>query len=447
MDLYKENQGEQSWLVCKLNENEQLDKFDMGMMTNNEIKGLIHPIYSQIEENRMIKYNITEYIPLTDICANAITKEELSHILCNIVDTIDNLSSYMMTSKNILFDTRYVYKEKENDTWNLICIPIQNQQNSTDLIRFFKLLLMDIRFEKKEESGIIGILLNYLNCVQSVKSEELKTVIRSSGSIKQEAEQEGNKEKEIMPSEKESGGDYYIAPQPSYESFGSYQGENNPYQQGGNNPYLQEVNNPYSQEMNQYWQEVSIPNIVDNPYSQKEYYGVTEQELKKEKKEKKGFWIFGKKKEKTPKKSKRKKGKDAKSYGAEGFNIPGSAQGMVIEEPLIGGTGTIVFSEEQKLMPRMIRQRGDEMIVLVKNPFIIGRGEVLYADYEIRGNGAISAQHIEVSWNNNQFYIRDMDSTNGTFVDGVRLSKGQKIAIKHQCRIKLADEEFEFLQY
>ena len=52
-------------------------------------------------------------------------------------------------------------------------------------------------------------------------------------------------------------------------------------------------------------------------------------------------------------------------------------------------------------------------------------------------NKGVSRIHAQIHMDNNKLYIADMDSTNGTFVDGVRLQPHQPIQIRQGSEIVL----------
>ena len=67
-----------------------------------------------------------------------------------------------------------------------------------------------------------------------------------------------------------------------------------------------------------------------------------------------------------------------------------------------------------------------------------------YSDYIIQGNSAVSRIHADIIRKDDTFYIRDKGSTNGTFIDGVRIPPQEEIELFDGDEIKLANECFEF---
>lgn len=100
----------------------------------------------------------------------------------------------------------------------------------------------------------------------------------------------------------------------------------------------------------------------------------------------------------------------------------------------------LVTSEERGYL---IRKSSGQEYLLENSTYVIGSGG--QADISIDINSAVSRKHAEIGKDENGFfYIRDLNSTNGTFVGGERLVPGRTHPVGDGARIKLANEEFYF---
>ena len=63
-------------------------------------------------------------------------------------------------------------------------------------------------------------------------------------------------------------------------------------------------------------------------------------------------------------------------------------------------------------------------------------------DYVVSHNPAISKKHAEVLVRDGKYYVRDVGSKNGTYVNGRMLSKNKEIEISNGDLLKLANEDF-----
>ena len=107
--------------------------------------------------------------------------------------------------------------------------------------------------------------------------------------------------------------------------------------------------------------------------------------------------------------------------------------------------GTIALSEEKCeniVYPKLKRKSTGKTIELKKSEFIIGKSKV--ADYTVDKNTSISRTHVKIIVRDNRYYVMDMESTNGTYIDNKRLEANIETEINPGQILKLADEEFEF---
>ncbi len=91
--------------------------------------------------------------------------------------------------------------------------------------------------------------------------------------------------------------------------------------------------------------------------------------------------------------------------------------------------------------PVIKRSKTGEQIKITRPEFVIGK-ERNRVDYCISANNSVSRTHAKIVNRGGQLYIMDMNATNGTFVNGSRISPNQEIRLSSGDRIKLADEEF-----
>ena len=86
-------------------------------------------------------------------------------------------------------------------------------------------------------------------------------------------------------------------------------------------------------------------------------------------------------------------------------------------------------------VPHLVRKTTGEVINITKSEFILGKSKTK-ADNTIENNNTI---------NDGVNYIKDNNSTNHTYVNGVELQPGKEVLLKHKTDIRMGDEEFVFL--
>lgn len=93
--------------------------------------------------------------------------------------------------------------------------------------------------------------------------------------------------------------------------------------------------------------------------------------------------------------------------------------------------------------PYLIRKSSFDRVDINKPVFRIGK-ERSYVDYFIQNNNAVSRIHADIISRNGEFYIKDNNSTNGTFVNGNRVQAETETQIFDGDALTFANEDFKF---
>lgn len=107
--------------------------------------------------------------------------------------------------------------------------------------------------------------------------------------------------------------------------------------------------------------------------------------------------------------------------------------------------GSPVSTSTGKPKAKLIRVLNGEEIFVDKPVFRIGK-ERSYVDCFIADNGAISRSHADIISRNGRVFICDKNSKNGTYVNGSAIAPETEVELFAGDCIRLANEEFQFLQ-
>ena len=94
--------------------------------------------------------------------------------------------------------------------------------------------------------------------------------------------------------------------------------------------------------------------------------------------------------------------------------------------------------------PCLIRSKTSECMTIDKPMVRIGKQRE-YVDLFIEENAAISRNHANIIEREGQYYIVDTNFVNHTYVDGRQIPSNVETIIHFGAKIRLADEEFEFV--
>lgn len=92
-------------------------------------------------------------------------------------------------------------------------------------------------------------------------------------------------------------------------------------------------------------------------------------------------------------------------------------------------------------MPYLLRVSTNEKIYINKPEFTIGRSATK-ADYTVDNNSDVSRIHCIIERKNGVSYIRDNQSTNGTFVNGNNIAGQENVFLTNNAKVSLGDESF-----
>lgn len=131
---------------------------------------------------------------------------------------------------------------------------------------------------------------------------------------------------------------------------------------------------------------------------------------------------------------------------------PTPAPTPVPQEPLVAVLPPSAFDEPVDLEPSpvrtapvrasLLRRRTGERLAL-DLPCVVGRGS--RATCRVEGNDAISREHVRIAAEGDGYVLRNLSSTNATYVDGRRVGSGESAELRSGSAVSLADEEFTFL--
>ncbi|MDR6999324.1 DUF6382 domain-containing protein [Neobacillus niacini] len=121
----------------------------------------------------------------------------------------------------------------------------------------------------------------------------------------------------------------------------------------------------------------------------------------------------------------------------EGTTVLGSVS--VEEEE---GTTALGVGPHTLAQPFLLEAATGEKISLTKAVFKLGR-DPEQVDF-VAKNKVVGRVHAEILTVNGEYFFVDKQSRNGSYLNGVRLVQNSKTKLKHEDKIKLANEEFVF---
>lgn len=490
MEFSFENQGNNTYLVYKIDSGDELDSMSLGMLTNNKIPGLAPAFFTQLDNIKYIKYNVSSKIAVKQFFDGAINKKRLVGVFLGIVEAVLSADEYMIDSNNILLDINYMFADVSTCETVLICLPVVNKAGTeTDIGMLFKNIVFSAKFDRTENCDYVAKLINYLNSTPAFSPEEFKEILKEiEGNKVQSTNNIINCQKNMMSGEHEN------KLQPTIVKPLTETNVPQDIRQVQNENVFSTQQKIIKSEMPV--QNMSfVPQVEDVDEKKIGLFGLlthynkeNAQIYKKQKQQKKDT--------EAVKKQANKRGIQSAAIppaSGESFAIPGQAvpikqqntgqelscivqmQGnqqpiqqspiqtqhaMPIEKNIqtqpanfgettvlntnIGETTVLSMTANvEKQSAYLIRLKSNEKILIDKPVFRIGK-EKSYVDYFIGDNTAISRSHANIILRDGEYFIVDTNSTNHTYVNGRMIQSNVEIRLTNETKIRLSNEDFDF---
>lgn len=164
MKISFENQGTNTYLVCALASGEVLDSTCLGMIVNNRIAGLAPAIYSQMDDQKFLKYNVSAKISVTQFFDGVVNKKRLLGVFKGITRAVLSAGDYMIDPAMLLLNLDYVFADVTTAETLVICLPVVDERRpAVDFGQYFRDLVFHTRFDQSENCDYVARLINYLN--------------------------------------------------------------------------------------------------------------------------------------------------------------------------------------------------------------------------------------------------------------------------------------------
>lgn len=468
MKFAYENQGTNTYLVYNVKPEDILDTSSLGMLTNNKIPGLASMLYTQMDNEKIIKYNVSTKISAKQFFSNRINKKRLLGVFSGIIEAMLATEDYMLDANTVLLDLDYIFADVTTGETVMICLPILNlNNNNTDLGQFIKEIMFHVQFDPTENCDYVAKIINYLNSMSTFSLQDFKKLIDEIRN-------------DVKPA--------VVEKQPMIHKI--------PKQ-----PVIQNeiVKNQSPEMLNAQASDLEQQNLVPG----KEEKSVSGEKqislfylLQHYNKENAALYKAQREVKKNSKNKDKVKGKAKNTAQSPVFSVPGIENDVpimprnevsekpgrdmmqqeqfqvsmnqpkveILQQKIItpvsrssqadfGETivpdeeseNTVLLDslEEQAFRAHLIRKKTNERIEIEGALLRIGR-EKDYADYCIADNPAIGRSHAYIIERNGEYFVVDTNSKNHTYVNEIRIQSNVEEKLMHGTSIRFANEEFVF---
>ena len=493
-----ETQGTNTYLVYEISGEDVVDSMSLGMLTNNNIPGLAQAFFTQVDDKKFIRYNVSSHINVAQFFTGAVNKKRLLGVFSGIVDAMLSAEDYMIDINSIILDLEHIYADVSTCESVLICLPIENPNlTNPDLGSFFKQIMFGTQFDQTENCDHVAKIINHLNSSPVFSLEEFKKLldeIKAEGT-KQPITVKAKVEHKVEPIVQQK--QPVVPPQTTPVSTQTIVTKTETPASKIPAPSVPPVatkQEPHSSETTE-GKGMSWFYLMQHYNKENAAAYKAQKEAKKKKQPQSGS---------TPPKSQSNQTVSSSNFG---YAVPGAPvqQPVVTESPVqhtatvppatnspvknatqqgqaqVLGTPTVTTSQQVNRVPQgqpmnfgettvlggsnigettvlgatpaavtpkpyLVRSKNNEKIMLNKPVFRIGK-EKSYVDYFIGDNTAISRSHANFITRDGEYFVVDTNSTNHTYVNGTMIQSNVETKIVHGDKVRLANEDFEFKLY
>ena len=152
----------------------------LGMLTNNKIPGIAQTIYTQMDVERYIKFNISARISADNVFSGVVNRKRVLGIFNSIVTALMSAEDYMIDQNTAVLDMKYIFADVSTYEAVLIFIPVEQLGNKQlDVKDFFKTTIYNSRFDQTEDCEYVAKIINYLNSTPAFSLADFKNVLDS----------------------------------------------------------------------------------------------------------------------------------------------------------------------------------------------------------------------------------------------------------------------------
>ena len=381
---------------------EELDQAALDKLKNH--KGLL-PLSTLSKNGQLyIRYELETELSLEDFLAQKLSKDKLISCITNLFEAMLLVEESGLDLHQFLFDKQSIFIDSFSNRLLFLYIPIKNNSfEKVSLKEFLRELLYTAPYEEADDSVFFVRLHNYLIDHKDVGLTEMIGDLKMLGAYNPSSILALPKRAEAA----EKVSHFYRPGQVEVKLSNS---EENSVHTSQNS----------SRKMDRLETEGKMQNK-----------GITRTDLEK---------VKGLKEDHSLKVSAQhvlqKAGADIQE---EGTTVLGSSS-VSIEE--FEGTTMLGVENYSTSPPYLLNGIGNPKIAITKSVFKIGR-DPKAADYTCQ-NKVIGRVHAQILHVNGEYFLEDNDSRNGSYLNGSKLQPKEKVKIRHEDRIKLANEEFVF---
>ncbi|HCR73182.1 MAG TPA: hypothetical protein DIW26_01940 [Ruminococcus sp.] len=428
---------------------DEKDEFCIEMLKRKKIKGIMSPVFS----DNNIEYSYSGNLRWSEFIEKKITDKEILTVLKNICDNYTEIKAYFLKNNMLITDSREVFVNPVTYEVYFCILPVYEDYNNHKIENFIKDILFDIETDDGELiynlmrhlknksysfEGFYSYIKEQIEKTES-KQEEFKPeplIPEEQEEFKPEPlipeEQEEFKPEPLIPEEQEEFKPESLIPEDEPEKFISESLEENQVSK--------------SESIDESWNVVSLDDMLKDSMENEDDDKKPEDDENNNSSD--DLWGFMNNNDNLVE-SFRENTETADKVQEDEHHSENLALTNEISHnndnnimPSLS-TDNLVLSDNLsgKKKAYLFRQVNNEKIEINREYFMLGKYQ--YASYTFY-NDSVSRTHATIITENNEYFIVDNESKNGTFLNGKKIAPNTKIKLHNMDLITLANETLVF---
>ena len=179
-ELRYECKGANAYLVYTVGFDDVIDSVSLGMLTNNDIEGIIPTQFSQMDDTKQFMFNVSGKVSAAQLFKGPISKKRLVGILSGVATALLSAEEYMLEPRSVLIGLDYIYVDMKTSETAVICLPLEGAfSNTPNLKAFFKDIIYQAQFDPTEGYDYVAQILNFINGSADLYLDRFKTLLIS----------------------------------------------------------------------------------------------------------------------------------------------------------------------------------------------------------------------------------------------------------------------------
>ena len=369
----------------KLSKDEQINARELEILNSKIIRGIMKPT---VEGEKKLSYLSPGGIRLEAYLKKGITKNDFFLVIAQILEAVKSIGRNSFNINNLILNMKYVFVNEMTHELHFVYQPIYSSAISSDLASFLYDVAYSVTLALNEDYKCVNNFIAYLKGLQAVSVINIeKYLLDVYPQIYKQVKRQKYGQSEYLGSFKNGKDIYYDMDKRRKPA---------PLDDGDSTSLLSEKNDKDEATSLLMDDNTDIPTSILEEYDNNEPTSLLVEDEDE----------------------------------ATSLLIDDEATSLLSEGPQI-------------TYPYLIRKNSFDRMDINKPVFRIGK-ERSYVDYFVANNNAVSRIHADIITRNNCYFVKDENSTNGTYVNGNRLSPNEEVQVFDGDIITFANEEFEF---